>query len=733
MVQSAKSQLSNYEAYGFYRELVDTQYQVIDAHIYTHNNINDHFDNIMNILSDGIETDYVQNMMIHIIFTDGVECDVTICEYLFALIFFTLPLAVKESVGDYSYRINGYNKEMAEEECSINSDKLFYVTDITQKAICKFIDNKFVKRYRTILPLIQLNQTIDIIFGKFRDIRKFQMYLMNTINLEDTIYLMRTYKDFYDAVHCDASGIPIEEVKNYGMKAAQLQVDYITNSDHCLRDSFRTGEGVNVKQFKEVQANIGPKPNGKGGVFPTIINSSFITGGLKSPQDMVIESSIGRQAQILSKNNVGFSGNFARLLGLNCMNTFLHEDPTHICHTKNFIKVYIKDEDILKAMDMRFYRKVENGIEYLLDADKDKHLIGETLYFRSPMTCESFHNGHGICYRCYGNLAYVNRNVNVGKIAAEEQSSRFTQRLLSAKHLLESSVIKLNWAGPIYDLFEINFDAICMRTDVDYTGMLLKVSNLETDEEYDDIEYNYSVSAFTIIYPDGKEAEIHTADSDNIYIQPELADIVIKLINNSDNDTAIIPISSLDSIEALFRIHIKNNELQATMDKIKNIINVKKITSSYNKDSILEDFCVTNIKGGIKISSVHFEVILANLIRSRDDLLRQPDWSIPHNDDYQILTLNAALMDSPYLQTRLLYSKLNKILIKPSTYKVDKGSMNDIFFHTNPIEFLDSEPENRVTKEENKGQGRIKKDPFIRFESSEDAERWLQNQTNKMK
>ena len=705
VTKAQKEQLRNLDNYGFYQELVENGRMDVDAHLFTRRNIDDHFNSILAILSDGIETEYVQRMLIHLMFTDGEYADLTITEYMFCLMFFTLPLEAGEE---------------------IDSDKLFWVNDLTQDDICKYINDKFIKRYRTKLPLITLNQTIDTIYCKFRDIRKFQPFLMNTVNLKDTIDLMNKYKEFNKAIHCNAEGVSIEDVKEFGMKAANTQVHYIINSDHCLRDSFRTGEGISTKQFKEVQANIGTKPNGKGGVYPTIINSSFITGGLKNPRDMVIESSIGRQAQILSKNNVGASGNFARLLGLNTMNTTLHHNPTHICGTKNFIRVFIKDETILRSFDMRYYRFKVDGLEHYLDADKDKDLIGQTIYVRSPMTCASFHSGHGICYRCYGNLAYVNRNINVGKMSAEELSSRFTQRLLSAKHLLESSVIRLEWEGPIFDLFDISYDSICLRTDIDYTGFFLKIDNLETDDEYDDIEYNYSVSAFSVIYPDGNEREIRTADSDNIYLQPEFASMVIKMINSTDDDNpTLISFADLQNIQAIFRVPIKNNELQATMDKIKNIINVKKIVNEYTKDTLLEDFMYTNIKGGIHISSVHFEVILANQIRDKDDDLKMVDWTIPNNEDYQILTLNAALMNSPYLMTRLLYSRLNKVLIQPSTFEVSKGSVNDIFAVAYPKKFLNSEPIDPDEKEDAiVVDGKKKYDPFINFDTDEDYERW---------
>ena len=57
-------------------------------------------------------------------------------------------------------------------------------------------------------------------------------------------------------------------------------VNLIKNSDnHCLSDFFRSGEGINLKQFKEVAVSIGTKPDGNGQVYPSIIDSSFIMGG----------------------------------------------------------------------------------------------------------------------------------------------------------------------------------------------------------------------------------------------------------------------------------------------------------------------------------------------------------------------------------------------------------------------------------------------------------------------
>ena len=61
-----------------------------------------------------------------------------------------------------------------------------------------------------------------------------------------------------------------------------------------------------------------------GTVYPYIIDKSFKTGGVNDPLSYFIESSTARAAQIMSKTNVGDSGNFARLLGLNNTDTILN-------------------------------------------------------------------------------------------------------------------------------------------------------------------------------------------------------------------------------------------------------------------------------------------------------------------------------------------------------------------------------------------------------------------------
>ena len=655
-----------------YEDLCNTGHQTIYTKDLNQDNINDHFNSIINILKDGIETPEVQSMMLHVVFENDTDLDLSIFDYAINLMFWQFCTIVHHPIWDVH---------------------IVFPEDITKKYIKEYIDNIFIDKYRKKLPFIELNQTIDAVIGKFRDLRQFQMYLANTLNLEDTIDLMNLYPEFNETVHFDTTGIPLEDIKEAGMAATNKQIRYIKNSNHCLRDSFRTGEAISPKQYKEVAVNIGSKPDGQGSVFPHPIKHSFMNGGLQSAEEICIESSVGRVAQILQKTNVGESGAFARQLELNNQDTFLNPDPNYVCDTHNFEEITIENETMLNMYDLRYYRTNPNGIDKKLNAKKDKNLIGQRLFFRSPMTCASAARGHGICYKCYGDLAYAEQEINIGQIAAEGLSSIYTQILLSAKHLLESLVIKMEWTKQFYELFTITFNTIALKENGTYRGYKLIIDDdIKSEEEIDDIEYNYYINSFIVRTPDGEDIKIKTTEADNIYIEPDFYQYIMSVQPEDDNsdESYYVELNMVDLMDfpVLFVVQVRNNELSATMDKIKKLIDNKSIIESYDRNSILKEFITTNIQGNIKLNAVHFEVLLMNQIRAADDDLDVPDWTIP-NAPYKILTLSKSLSENRSITVRLQSNKVSKALSNPQNRFISKPSMTDIYFMEQPQEYLD--------------------------------------------
>ena len=666
-MESTTNYLVNYENYGEFAELVQTGFMVLDTRKITNENLDEHFFNVLNIFRDGIETPIVHNMKIQVNFVDDEQVILTVFDLFFNLIFWKLPL----SVGD-----------------PLTSEFLFFEENITKKSIKRYIDTRFLDKHRTNISNLSLNQYIDDAIYKFKYIDEFSSYFLNTVNNEDSIKLMNENPEFYECLHADLSNVPLEDVKNVGMDITNKSIECIKNSQHCLADSFRAGEGINPKQFKEVMVNVGSKPDGNGGVFNGIINNSLSNGGLKTIADNFIDASIARLAEIIKKDNVGDSGHFSRLLGLNNQDTRLHPDPEYSCNTKHLEKIYIKDASILDMFKNRWYRFKPNGVEYNMSPNpiqNELNLIGQTLYFRSPMKCASHRHGKGICYRCYGNLAYTNQDINIGKIAAEILCSDLTQKLLSAKHLLESKVIALEWTPIFDDLFDVSFNIITIKDNLDNIKKYkLIISGIEQENDNDNFEYNDYVSMFEVETPNGI-FPVNTSKGDNIYLSNELKDIIES--SEEIDGCYVIPFEQIKNI-AIFLMKISNDELSKTLDDVNHTIDRIADINGKDANQWLQSFLEVIQEGNINIDAVHCEVILSNQIRDVDDILETPHWEF-ENEGYRMITLAQALTNHPNISTSLEYQKLPKALYSPISFKKTAPAFLDLFFMVRPQDEMD--------------------------------------------
>ena len=664
--------LVNFDNYGIYGNLVKEGFMNVSTEMINKENHFNHLNWILNIFRDGIEQDTVHQMKLGVTFQDGIKVTLSIFDYFSNLIMWKLPLWVDEP---------------------LTSEYLFFDEDITESNIKRYIDDKFLDKFRTKIPNITLNQIIDSCLYNFKYINEFALYLLNTINNEDTIALMESNPEFDSYLHTDLSNIPIEDVNNVSMDITKKVIGIIKNSDHCLRDSFRAKEGISDKQFREFMVNIGSKPDGNGGVYPAIINNSYCNEGLMDLVSYFMDSSTGRIALMMQKNNVGDSGHFSRILGLNNKQSRIYPNPHYKCNTKNLIRVNLDSSDKLDRFKNRFYRLKPNGVDYKLSSNPvrdNPELIGQTVYFRSPMTCASAARGEGVCYACYGSLAYVNEDINIGKIAAELLCSVLTQMLLSAKHLLESSVVALKWTEGFMELFDVSFNIIGLKEDLDNLKKYkLIIDDIHDDSDADGMYVNY----FNVQFPDGKIKTFRTETDDNIYLSKELQSMV------KDIDEGLTV--SFDALNdcCLFLVKIYNNEMSRILENVKRVINRVDCINGRTKSQWLEDFLNAIMLGGIHIDAVHAEMILSNQIRSADNVLEMPKWEIP-NETYRLLTLNEALTNNPSITVSLEYEKLPKALYYPLSFKKIKASSIDLFFMVQPQEFMNTETKVSTIKKE---------------------------------
>lgn len=679
--------LVNYENYGIFNNIINQKQVYINTNDININTWYDYFNSLNNILLDGIETDLIQKTKIYINFDNSIIIKLTPMDLWFNLIMWRLLIYTNQK---------------------IKPKHLFFSKYITKKNIKEFIDKYCIEKNKRSIPNMQLNAIISDCLTVISRIDEFSFYLANTFNLEDFYSLTKQNREFYDLMHPNLDNVALEDVKKVGNENTKKMIKIMNTEkihnpyggkdyEHCLAIPLAIGEGVNPKQFREFAVVEGTKPNNEGGIFPHAIKTSFITGGISDPYDYYMDANASRIAQILQKENVGTSGRFARLLGLNNIDTKLHQDPDFDCHTKNFIKLNITSEKVLHMVDSRWYRMTPNGVDHLINAKTDKFLIGTTILLRSPITCASAARGEGICYKCYGELAYVNKDINPGRYASEKLSSELTQRLLSAKHLLETAIKTITWCKEFNDFMEINLNCIFLNQElINLKGFFMLIDPEDIDSEdsaTEDLDeediYNEYISKFYIKLPSGEELVIKSETDDKLYLSNTLTGVIRKKATK-DNDRFSIPFSAIQNIP-LFFIVLHNNDLMKALEDVKDCIDKNDITRAKDmtKDKLLNKFINTIIISNLSIQAVHLEVILMNQIRSLDDVLERPRWDIP-NVEYQILTMKQALDKNPSIVISLLNEKLEKMFYMPLTFRKHKPSFVDLFFMQQSQAFIDN-------------------------------------------
>lgn len=688
--------------YGLFNEFAKTGFQRIFPEQINVTTIDRYREDLMNVFKDGIETKEVHDARIELYWDDNRKCRLSLQDTFINLVLWRMVVVIDPST-------------------TIQPCNIFYQKNVTGGAIKDYIDNNIVNKYVDKVDVMILNREIYNSYKHLMDIDVFAQYFANTFDLWDFVDLIEKCPEVQDIFNYDYGTVPFEDVNEFGEKMTARFMEIIETEsksfigrDHCCANAIRAKSGLSLRQFKELSVNVGTKPDGLGSIYPHVINSSFLDTGLDSFESIFVETaSAGRYAQIIAKGNVASSGAFARILGLNNMDTFLNDDPRFVCNTKNFVRTTITSKKMFKMLLGRWYRWSEVGEDHCIEEKDAESLIGKTILLRDPITCESHARGYGICYKCYGKLAYINHTINIGKIAAEILSSILTQRLLSAKHLLTAKPIKIVFGDMFAEYFCNEELMISVNPDVTTRHAFVKIdidaieSNLSEDDCEDSEEASFNMNEYVnefILEVDGVEYPMHSEAYDPLYFTGEFTDVLnrTKPVYDGEKSYKVVSLSDLSGI-TMFQLPLVNNELVKALNDIKHIINLTKVTSSLTKDEILQKFLEAIIQGGLTIHSSHASLIISNLIRDKNDILERVNWSIPNQTEYVILPLSAALANHPSVSISLMYQGISRMLVSPITYKKHKPSRMDLFFMEKPQVVLKENSDSYVVADEGTG------------------------------
>ena len=468
-------------------------------------------------------------------------------------------------------------------------------------------------------------------------------------------------------------------------------IDIITH-DAVMNDMkplFASGSGIKPAQFKELMVKIGFKADLSGNTIPIMINSSFLMDGLNKPSSYFINAMSGRKASLLSKISISRPGAFAKKLSQSVTSVGYLRSDNEECDSVVTIHYTINDDQFLKMLNGRWYYD-ELGNLKQLDYDRDKHLIGKVVEFKSPITCAS---DDGVCKYCYGHLFETNRSMfSPGVLASLKLTEKLSQGVLSAKHSQTTHSNPISFNDDFNDVFETVSTDITLRDDSNIDDTLyIRMDHVQT-EELDDSEF-YFVDEFDVI-DDSKKVLYHISENNGakLYLSETLVSRYKSIKNKKGLDSCIIPLDDIDDDENLFTIEVKNQELTDPIKIFEGILNRKDHMGCKTISELCQKFAESLISLGTTYDLVHMEMVIRSIIRKKSNILEYPDFSAAGNPyDWQIIRLNDALYYNPSALVSMPYGYLRKQLLSTELYEKSAPSHLDALFVSNLSQYLPDE------------------------------------------
>ncbi len=234
-----------------------------------------------------------------------------------------------------------------------------------------------------------------------------------------------------------------------------------------------SGARGNIPQLMKTVGSPVAAIDHKGAITPWLISRSYSEG--LTPAEYWVTGNEARINTIKSSTSVAEPGDLAKIL---VNNLYPYVITTDDCGTHNGIALATSDGHIVGrhlAHDLGKHKRNELVTAAVATDLKKSH---ETVYVRSPMTCEAH---DGICRMCQGldekeHLHAI--GINVGVRAAQALSEPLTQFALNAKHgvrVLKGASRELDGLAGVRQMIEVPQSFFNKATLAEHAGQITKI------------------------------------------------------------------------------------------------------------------------------------------------------------------------------------------------------------------------------------------------------------------
>lgn len=530
--------------------------------------------------------------------------------------------------------------------------------------INNYIDDK-------IIPNIEVEGTSKgflcdrIAFGMTALARAFGPIIGLSISIFSIYCISREYPEFrkliFEKIDTTLQPTKIEQILS---ERTDKIISIICESDNDLRPLFLSGKNISKGQFKELVCMIGLKSDINGRVIPYVADCNLLVDGINTPASFLIDAASGRKSLMLSKLFMGVPGAFSKKASVNATDVVLRKDY-QMCDSVKRLHYTINDAKFLLMLNGRYYDD-EDGNMKCVDGQKDTHLIGKTIAFRSPTTCNS---KEGICKYCYGKLYDINSDLfSAGDYAATIETEYLGQEVLHTKHNQQTQSQEVSFNEDFDRDFELSSTDIILKDNSDSDSDMYIVFDEVFKDNDDEDSVAYYVIGFTVI--DDKSKELYKVMESNearLYLTPETL-ALYKKYNQKRNNA--IPLDEFDSDRPIFEVDINSTESTKSTELMKKLLNTKDHAGCRTVDELCQALAETKLSIGKEYDFVHHEMVVRSLMRRASDNMKYPDFGPDGNlEDYQIMSINDSLYYNPSPSISLKYGYLHRQLLSTEFYK----------------------------------------------------------------
>jgi len=470
--------------------------------------------------------------------------------------------------------------------------------------------------------IVQELNSKDIEFDFWLNIHEFDKFLLECSTVITHCNPSFDLKDFA------VGNKEIEEFKNNLFKAEpflafhqnmilfeKVKSSVEEDPENILNLVFNSGARLKSVQLLKAASNSGIPTDIYGKAFEANISNSLLDGLTEEEYFMTGDSArlaLAQRQEAIPKGGE-LQRKFFFTTGILKLDKELED-----CGTDKYFKIHIKNKNVLKLLNHRWWWNDATGKEEKIDIN-DESLIGLDILIRSPITCK--HSGYRICKKCFGSK--IPDSVNLGAIIGSGLSEGIIQSVLRTHHFGGAFI-----ATEDKKLLDILREASFTENTITLEKSFESIGTLEDQLEY---VLNYL-------------KDIYTEEDIEINIQKEDAKIVlaINVINLPFNDDSV---KTLNSIVSLID---KNREGAALIDP----------SVLYDKLSIVIE--------QNDILSVYLELIISLLYYDEDDILYRYSEKEPVK---QVALKNIIEMLDPKLS--IFYNFSNRAISKIYTKSTD--------------------------------------------------------------